>query len=102
MEEKTTDFQKVRSYKLLVGEGEPSILEKKMIAVYDILATLGITLTDMSNEVMKRRDKHLTRKIKPLVERYIKLNDGLSNLIEDQFNYIEFLPPEAIEVVEEV
>ena len=101
MEEKTTDLQTIRSHKLLAGRGELSILEKKMIMVYDNLATLGITLAEMSNEVIKRKDRRLAGKISPLVKLFTKFSDGLNLLIEDQFDYIEFLPPEEIEEVEE-
>ena len=101
MKEEIFDLQKVRSAKLLVGKGELSILEKKMIAVYDILATLGITLADMSNEIMKLQDRHLAGKTSPLVRLFTKFSDGLNDLIEDQFDYIEFLPPEEIKEIEE-
>lgn len=96
------DLQEIRSAKLLVGRGELSDLEKKMIVVYDHLATLGITLAEMSNEIMELQDRHLAGKTSPLVRLFTKFSDGLNDLIEDQFDYIEFLSDDMIEELEDV
>ncbi|MCK5211224.1 hypothetical protein KAJ89_00830 [Candidatus Parcubacteria bacterium] len=102
MGENIVDMQKIRMDKLLSGRGELSDFEKKMILVYDNLAMFGINLNDMSNEVMDRKDEYLALRTRPLVELFIKINEKLNDLIEYQFDCIELIPNEEIEIIEEI